>query len=377
VKRNIEGMGLGMPIVFNLSQMMDAQIDIKSEVGKGTHTVIRIPQKTNGHDVLGKETATKLQNFESISVAKKFDFEPEQLPFGRVLVVDDVPTNLYVAKGLLAFYSLSVETCESGDEAIEKVKNGNVYDIIFVDYMMPGMDGIVTMKKMKELGYTKPIIVLTANAIIGQADKFIEEGFDGFLSKPIQTKQLNAILTKHIQITLSPDITESAELYQSNPELQEKLRKNFAKNQKNVVAKINSALSSGDNKTAHLLTHTVKGLAHLINETQLAETAETIENSIKNNEPPPTNIVDTFAQQLSLVLETIEKPPQKTINSEKLLPLLNNLEPLLASHSNRSLRLIADLRDIPEAAILVRQIEKFNFKAALTSLEIFRDIVEG
>jgi signal transduction histidine kinase/CheY-like chemotaxis protein len=200
--RSISGTGLGMPIVLNLLGFMDGKIEIKSEVNKGTQIEIRIPQKAKNADKIDKETIDRLQNFDkSMTTAgrKKFEFVPEPMPYGKVLVVDDLDANLYVARGLMAFYDLQVETCMSGTEAIQKVENGATYDIIFLDYMMPELNGLETLNILREKGYTQPIVALTANALIGQAEQFMKDGFDGFVSKPIQTKSLNTVLRKFVR----------------------------------------------------------------------------------------------------------------------------------------------------------------------------------
>jgi len=204
--RMIEGTGLGMSITRNLVDMMNGDISVSSEVNHGTVFTLRLPQLSVSSDVLGKELAENLQNFR-LGAAKQIRnaqivFEP--MPYGSVLIVDDVESNLYVAQGLLAPYGLSTETAASGFEAIEKIKNGNVYDIVFMDHMMPKMDGIEATKKLRELGYARPVIALTANAVTGQADVFMANGFDGFISKPIDMRHLNAALKKYVRDAQQP-----------------------------------------------------------------------------------------------------------------------------------------------------------------------------
>jgi CheY-like chemotaxis protein len=106
--------------------------------------------------------------------------------------------NLYVATRLLKLYRLRIDTAMSGRVAIGKIKSGKSYDLIFMDHMMPDMDGIETTKQLRELGYTQPIIALTANAVVGQADVFLQNGFDEFISKPIDIHQLDNVLNKYI-----------------------------------------------------------------------------------------------------------------------------------------------------------------------------------
>ncbi|MCL1844698.1 MAG: ATP-binding protein, partial [Defluviitaleaceae bacterium] len=191
-----EGTGLGMPIVYSLLQLMSADIDIDSRVGEGTAVIIRIPQQVADPELIGAETAKKLEKFEIES--KRAKFKPEPMPHGSVLVVDDVETNRFVARGLLGFYGLNVETCTGGREAIELIESGKTYDIVFMDHMMPELNGIETTQVLRDLGYKKPILALTANVMMGKAEEFSAKGFDGFVGKPIQSEELDAALREFI-----------------------------------------------------------------------------------------------------------------------------------------------------------------------------------
>jgi CheY-like chemotaxis protein len=127
-----------------------------------------------------------------------------------------VETNLYVARGLLAPYGLSVDTAASGFEAVDKVRDGSVYDIILMDHMMPKMDGIEAVKIIRSMEYHHPIVALTANALAGQAQVFLNNGFDGYISKPIDIRQLNAILNKMIRNKQAPEVLEEARKQKAN-----------------------------------------------------------------------------------------------------------------------------------------------------------------
>jgi len=199
--RTIEGTGLGMSIVSNLLRLMNGEISIESELGKGSVFTVRLPQIRAAQSTLGKESAENLGKFgfSGGSSMKRVQITRTPMPYGSVLIVDDVETNIYVARGLLIPYGLKIDSAESGFEAIEKVKNGNVYDVIFMDHMMPKMDGIEATRTIKSMGYQHPIVALTANAVIGQADMFLSNGFDDFIAKPIDLRQLNATLNKYIK----------------------------------------------------------------------------------------------------------------------------------------------------------------------------------
>jgi CheY-like chemotaxis protein/HPt (histidine-containing phosphotransfer) domain-containing protein len=132
------------------------------------------------------------------------------MPYGRVLIVDDVETNIYVAKGLMAPYALKIDSADSGLAAIEIIKKGNVYDIVFMDHMMPNMDGIEATKIIRGLGYERPIVALTANAVAGQSGLFLNSGFDDFISKPIDLRQLNSVLNRLIRDKHPQEAAEAA-----------------------------------------------------------------------------------------------------------------------------------------------------------------------
>jgi signal transduction histidine kinase/CheY-like chemotaxis protein/HPt (histidine-containing phosphotransfer) domain-containing protein len=211
--RMIEGTGLGLNIVWRLVNKMNGTISVESEPGKGTAFTVRIPQKKVDSKVLGKETTENLQKFRMMSSSsrlKRANIVREYMPYGKVLIVDDVESNLYVAKGLMIPYGLSIDVASSGFEAINKIKDGKKYDIVFMDHMMPKLDGINATKIMRDIGYKHPIVALTANAVTGQSKIFFENGFDEFISKPIDIRQLNAVLNKFIRNRQSPEVIAEA-----------------------------------------------------------------------------------------------------------------------------------------------------------------------
>ena len=199
--RSISGTGLGMSITKRLIDMMNGEIQIESKPGEGSIFTVRLPQVRCGAAVCGEEISKSLRefNFRNISLEKKSQIVHEQMPYGKVLVVDDVESNLLVAKGLLNPYGLHIETVKSGFDAIKKIEDNKNYDIVFMDHMMPKMDGLKTTKILRDMGYKHPIVALTANAVIGQEEMFLANGFDGFISKPIDSRELNHILIELIR----------------------------------------------------------------------------------------------------------------------------------------------------------------------------------
>ena len=194
--RSIEGTGLGLPITKLLVELMGGSITVESEYGKGSTFKVAIPQKIIDHAPLG-DLSVQYQN---VDVHSKYQ-ESFHAPDAKILVVDDVQMNLTVFEGLLKRTQIQVDTAMSGMESLAKIEK-NKYDIIFMDHMMPEMDGIDTLYKINELknnpNKDTPIIMLTANAILGMKEEYIDMGFTDYLSKPIQSKQLEEMIVKHL-----------------------------------------------------------------------------------------------------------------------------------------------------------------------------------
>ena len=324
-KSNITGTGLGMSIVKNLVRIMNGEIYLKSEVGKGTTVTVVIPQKSLGPRVLGKELTTRLKQFKFNSKAarKKQQINYEPMPYGKILIVDDVETNLYVAKGLLIPYQLQVEMAGSGKAAIDKVKNGNVYDIIFMDHMMPEMDGIEATKKIRELGYTAPIIALTANAVAGQAENFLSQGFDDFISKPIDMRQMNEVLNKLIRNKQTEETIENARKYKkgataSSEPIDAGLLAIFAKDAKKAIENMSAVYENIDNASEKELdlysinAHAMKGALSNISEPQCAEKAFELEKAGKDGDREVIkNDTKEFLDILNKIILKIEANTKK------------------------------------------------------------------
>jgi CheY-like chemotaxis protein len=126
------------------------------------------------------------------------------------MIVDDVDMNLYVAEMLIKPYGVRIDLASSGAEAVSRIKEGNDYDVIFMDHMMPGMDGFEATSAIRGLGYKNAIIALTANVMAGHDEIFLTNGFDGFMEKPINTQVLNSLLNKHIRDKQRPGYGEQA-----------------------------------------------------------------------------------------------------------------------------------------------------------------------
>jgi len=199
-----------MSITKSLVEMMNGRIEAESEPGVGTTFKVYLKQQATDSGPLGAELAGSLSSFEFTSTMNRAKLVREYMPYGRILIVDDVDANIFVAKGLMKPYGFEIDTSASGYEALDKVRAGEKYDIIFMDHMMPGMDGVETTKFLRDEGYDSPVVALTANAIAGVKEFFIENGFNDFVSKPIDLRQLNQVLNTYIRDKQPPEILEDA-----------------------------------------------------------------------------------------------------------------------------------------------------------------------
>lgn len=192
--KGIEGTGLGLAITKQLVELMDGNIGVYSTIGKGSLFYVEIPQEIAALGELGDININKrIQN----TVYK----EKLVVPDKRILVVDDVKVNLKVIEGLLKKTQIQIETADGGAKCIEKAYNKK-YDVILLDHMMPEIDGEDALKEIKKEGcinHDTPVIVLTAYVMAGARERYIEKGFDDYLSKPVSGEDLEDMLIKYIK----------------------------------------------------------------------------------------------------------------------------------------------------------------------------------
>ncbi len=199
--RYIEGTGLGLTIVKELCQLMSGSIRVESRRGLGSTFTVEIPQTlADGEAIAGQQE-------------NKTFVAPE----GRVLVVDDNTENLSVMRELLHRTRLQVDTLTSGKAALEAVA-GKHYHVVLLDYMMPEMDGVETLRRLREIsGFTAPVVVLTANAVAGTRETLLEAGFAAYLTKPIPWGRLEALLIE----LLPPELVTVLQTDAPSPEAAE------------------------------------------------------------------------------------------------------------------------------------------------------------
>lgn len=187
----IEGTGLGLAITKKLTEMMGGTIVVQSVYGQGSKFTVSIDQKI----VTGEELEKlKRENDNSVNAEEVVDGHGK-----RILVVDDNNLNIKVAERLLGKFNVVIDSCSSGFDCVNKITSGEKYDLLLLDDMMPKMSGTETLHKLKEVnGFNTPVIVLTANAITGMREKYLSEGFDDYLSKPIEKDELKRVIKQYL-----------------------------------------------------------------------------------------------------------------------------------------------------------------------------------
>jgi PAS domain S-box-containing protein len=203
--RKIEGTGLGLSIARMMAEIMGGSISVESEYGKGSVFTVKLPQKFVADEVIGPDAVKNLKRFQYRARNRKPRLSRVSLPYARVLVVDDVQTNLDVALGMMKPYRMQIDCATNGQQAVEAVRDEKVrYNTIFMDHMMPGMDGIEATRIIREeigteYAKTVPIIAFTANAMAGSEEMFLGNGFNGFISKPIDLVRLDAAIQQWVR----------------------------------------------------------------------------------------------------------------------------------------------------------------------------------
>ncbi|MCL2765697.1 MAG: response regulator [Treponema sp.] len=327
INQGITGTGLGMNITKRLIGLMDGEIIAESDVGIGSLFTVRIPQKKCDSIICSKEIIESLQNFNfrAASLQKNEQIIHEYMPDNKVLIVDDIESNLFVAKGLMLPYGLKIETAGNGLEAVEKIKNGNFYDIIFMDYMMPKMNGIDAVKIIRDMGYIHPIVALTANAIHGQKEVFLSNGFNDFISKPIDSRELDLLLLHFIR---DKNVFSAKQKYDAKEELQHnsardkitEVEKYFALDAKNTInvlneltpklqgvnPRVNPNLNDEELELYVITVHGIKSALANISENKLSDDALKLEQAGNNrNFAVIVNETPAFIDALQSLLNII------------------------------------------------------------------------
>lgn len=341
---NIEGTGLGLSIVTNLLHMMGSELKVESVYGEGSNFYFELEQNIVDPSPLGD------YRMENLPVEEETEDQYVLAPDAKILVVDDNEMNRMVCQNILRRNQIQVETASGGLECIERLESGEEYDLIFMDHMMPDPDGIRTLELIVEkdlLPPTVPVIVMTANAIAGAKESYLEAGFDDYMSKPIEIAGLEQMLLEYLppeKVTLVSSSrvmvdegNSSVELKNRSVEVEKELFLgsgkllelcpflNLEKGLENVAEdsglyvncfreivrsgraeELEAARQSEDWKTYHVSVHAVKGNLRLLGAMELGEQAYELELAAKNDEIETILAKhDGFIQELSDFIQKI------------------------------------------------------------------------
>ena len=362
--RNIEGTGLGLAITRNLVVLMNGNIAAESTFGEGTSFIVTIPQGVDDEKTIGsfreREEAAKSDNDTSVWFTA---------PSAKILVVDDVEMNLDVMCALFGPSQMKVETAGGGEEFLKLITEKK-YDMIFLDHMMPTPDGVDSFKQMQTMKDNKnpdtPVVMLTANAVIGARESYLEMGFTDYLSKPVSEKELISMCRKHLDPSLLSEATvnEESVTTPSDPKEDERSKeildtlssflnvesglsysmgktdfylnslKSFSKN--GQIDLMKDAYEKKDMPEYKIHVHALKGVARLIGADDLSAKAKALEDASGNNdlsfvEAHHDGIISDFnelSEAIMTVLESSEENSSGNVFSKndfsEALTLLSN-----------------------------------------------------
>jgi signal transduction histidine kinase/CheY-like chemotaxis protein/HPt (histidine-containing phosphotransfer) domain-containing protein len=420
--RNIMGTGLGLAITKKLVTMMGGEIIFDSEYGKGSVFTVFLPLTAGDSEKVERRgLKTMVMAGDGVSA----------------LVVDDNRINLKVALAFLAAHNIRADTAWSGMEAIEKIK-ARAYDIVFMDHMMPGMDGVEAVRRIRALAEdggeerfkTMPVIALSANAVSDARETFFAAGMNDFIAKPIDAADLNLKLARWLPAEKIAGFDEAPQAHAqtsgigkpgkpgspgaeagaldraaglrntgNDQGLYRRLCAAFCEDHGDDFAKLRNALAAGDQELAHRVAHTLKSAARLIGAEQLGRTAAVIEKGLAENNPEFRGEISRLERELRELLA--ELAADKAAESAKAAPapgvaaggparhlsaeaagLCLRLEPLLKSGNTRSFEFLEDIAQVltpldGAGENLVKQIGDFDFPAALNTLREIRRRLEA
>ena len=371
VTRRFGGTGLGIPITMNIIGLMGGKLLIESKIGIGSKFSFDLTFNSAGdeEDIFLHDNLTN----------------PEERPIfsGEVLVCEDNYLNQQVIIDHLGRVGLKSIIANNGLEGVEIIKTrideNKPFDLIFMDIQMPLMDGLEAASQISGMGVKTPIIAITANLMSDDIKHYMKNNMTDYIGKPFTSQELWTCLARYLPVISYTAIDKNSltSRQEDDKDFQKKMRINFLKNNQTTYAQIIKALKDSDIKQAQRMAHILKSSAGLIGKTKLQAVAAALEGMLENNINPldknEINILDTELKaaldSLHPLLTEIEMNKKPVINNaDKILEILDKLEPLLSKKDPNCEELLDDILSIPGAEELAKQTEKFNFKQAIIEL---------
>jgi signal transduction histidine kinase/CheY-like chemotaxis protein len=390
--RRFGGTGLGLPITKNIITHMNSELILETAIGIGSKFSFTIEFDTV--DVYSEIPTEEV----SIEETEKPIFN------GEILVCEDNAINQQVIVEQLERVGISAVLAVNGREGVsyvaERLKNNEKpFDLIFMDIHMPVMDGLEAMRELEKIGCTTPVVALTANIMVNDKEAYIQHGMPGFIAKPFTTNELWACLLKYLD-PIRKEAQEADAVREAEMKRRRKLLRSFVNDHVNTYVNIEEAINAEDYKTAHRLTHTLKGLAAMIEKEQLREAAFVVERGLAgragfegHDEECTKEQLDTLKAELAYVIDELipltkskksesvqaaKKPkPESTgiIDVSQANGVFNQLETLLKSGNSKALKHIEELHEIEGTEVLIKQIEDYDFIQAQKTLTKLRETI--
>jgi len=375
ITRRYGGTGLGLAITRNFIEMMGGNLKVESTPSIGSKFSFEITF----------DTRTSTQK----NAQRRAFVEFEKPTFsGNVLVCEDNEMNQLVITEHLSRVGLNPVVAANGLEGVE-IAREKQFDLILMDIHMPVMDGLDASEKIREFDQTTPIVAMTANIMVNDKKIYAERGMVDCIGKPFTSQELWSCLMRYFE----PIIDESAAKQKTdnysaeNEGLLRTLKLTFAKENQNKAREIATLVENGEIKVAHRLAHTLRGTAALIGKTKLHDVATEVEYLLKNGE---NNLAETHIQMLDdelqkvlaelaplLEAEALQSETKIMPNSKEMSELFERLEPLLRTRNPSVHSMLDELRVLPDMEDLVRQVENYDFKLALATLQQLQKNIEN
>lgn len=328
----VEGTGLGLVITKRTLELMGGSIDVESEYGKGSTFTVTIPQRV----VIAEPVGDFQSRFEAHMIEGRAYRESFRAPTARILIVDDTKINLTVAINLLRNTQMRIDTAESGTAAVALAES-DIYDVILMDQRMPEMDGTEALQRIRSdkdcPNRDAPIICLTADAVIGARERYLSEGFTDYLTKPIDSRALEAMLVKYlpeqkvVMVQEEPDDTDTAltdagndgfdtlrtagidpsvgiRYAQGDAEFYRLLMGDYALDAQEKAAQIQAYYEARDWKSYATLVHALKSSSKMLGARELGERAERMERAA--NEEDAQVVLDEHSAMMELYATTVQ-----------------------------------------------------------------------